>query len=70
MIATSRKSASAPTVRRRYEFSRLQDQTLAHAYEVLIPVVSLRPDRLRVSGRTAEITPMSKRFCQPSAAGA
>jgi hypothetical protein len=42
MIATSRKSAPRPAVSRQYEFSRLQDQTLASAYEALIPVVSQR----------------------------
>ena len=40
MIATSRKSASRPAISRQYEFSRLQDQTLASAYEALIPVVT------------------------------
>jgi hypothetical protein len=44
MIATSRKSGSPPTISRRYEFTRLHDQTLASAYEALIPVVSRRTD--------------------------
>ena len=42
MIATSRKSASRPAVSREYEFSRLQNETLASAHEALIPVVSQR----------------------------
>jgi len=70
MIATSRKSASSPTVCRQYEFSRLEHQTLARAYGALIPVVSRRLDRIEVPGHTAEITPMSKRFPPPTAAGA
>lgn len=45
MIANSRRSASGPFISRHYEFSRLQDQTLASAYEALIPVVSRRPER-------------------------
>ncbi len=47
MIATSRRSASRPAVSRQYEFSRLHDQTLACAYEALIPVVSRRLERLQ-----------------------
>ena len=40
MIATSRKSRFPVTVTRQLEFSRLQSQRLAFAYEALIPVVS------------------------------
>jgi hypothetical protein len=46
MIATSRKSSSTRTISRQYEFSRLQDQTLAWAYQALIPVASRRSERL------------------------
>jgi hypothetical protein len=70
MIANSRKSASRPAVSRQYEFSRLQDQTLACAYEALIPVVARCFERLQPAHRGAEITPMVDRFPHPSAAGA
>jgi hypothetical protein len=70
MIATSRRSASNPAISRQYEFSRLQDQTLASAYEALVPVVSRSLERLQVSGHPAELAPTKKTFQQPSAAGA
>ncbi len=70
MIATSRRSASRPAVSRQYEFSRLHDQTLACAYEALIPVVSRRLERLQPARREAEIARMVDRFPQPSAVGA
>jgi hypothetical protein len=44
MIATSRRSASRPAISRQFEFSRLEEQTLASAYEALIPVVSRRAE--------------------------
>ena len=40
MIATSRKSILSPPVTRRFEFTRLEKQSIALAYQVLIPVVS------------------------------
>lgn len=40
MIASSGKSSSPPVVARRFEFSRSQDETLASAYEALIPIAS------------------------------
>ncbi len=40
MIATSRKSILNPPVTRRFEFTRLQQQSIALAYQALIPVVS------------------------------
>ena len=44
MIATSRRPGSIPAISRQYEFSRLQDQTLASAYEALIPGISRYPE--------------------------
>ena len=46
MIATSRRSRSIRVISRQYEFSRLQGQTLALAYEVLVSVVSRKTGRL------------------------
>jgi hypothetical protein len=45
MSASSRKSITHPAISRQYDFSRLQDQTLASAYEALVPVVSRRTAR-------------------------
>ncbi len=65
MIATSRKFVCAPTISRQFEFSRLQHQTLACAYEALIPAASRRLERCRprypddglVGSRTASHRP-------------
>jgi hypothetical protein len=46
MIATSRKSTLSPPVSRRFEFTRLQNQSIALAYQALIPVVSRHLERL------------------------
>ena len=45
MIATSRKSTLSPPVTRRFEFTRLEKQSIALAYQALIPVVSRRLER-------------------------
>jgi len=45
MIATSRKSTLSPPVTRRFEFTRLQNQLIALAYQTLIPVLSRHLDR-------------------------
>ena len=45
MIATSRKSTLSPPVSRRFEFTRLQNQSIALAYQALIPVVSRHLER-------------------------
>jgi hypothetical protein len=42
MIAFSRRSAPNLPITRQFEFTRLQNQFLAHAYQALIPVVSRR----------------------------
>ena len=45
MIATSRKYILNPPVTRRFEFTRLEKQSIALAYQVLIPVVSHHLER-------------------------
>ena len=45
MIATSRKSTLSPPVTRRFEFTRLQNQSIALAYQALVPVVSRHLER-------------------------
>ena len=70
MIAFSRTSTFTPTISRQFEFSRLQDQTLACAYEALIPVVSRRPERFQPRRSNAGITKTGARSLRPSAVGA
>ena len=70
MIATSRRSASIPIISRHYEFSRLQDQTLASAYEALIPVVSRRPKCLPPRCDDREVATGVHQSPQRSVAGA
>ena len=69
MIAISRTSTFAPTISRQFEFSRLQDQTLACAYEALIPI-SRRSERFQSRRSNAEVTKTGARSLQPSAVGA
>ena len=45
MIATSSKSTLSPPVTRRFEFTRLQNQSIALAYQTLIPVLSRHLER-------------------------
>ena len=40
MTTSARRSALSPPVIRHFEFTRLQDQLIALAYQALIPVVS------------------------------
>ena len=40
MTTSPRRTTLSPPVSRHFEFSRLQDQLIARAYQVLIPVVS------------------------------
>jgi hypothetical protein len=47
MIAPSRRSAHGHLVTRHYEFTRLQDRSVASAYEALIPVISRHVERPR-----------------------
>jgi hypothetical protein len=69
MIALSRTSKFTLTISRQFEFSRLQDQTLACAYEALIPVVSRRPERFQTRRSNARIVPPVARSHRPSAVG-
>ena len=47
MITSPRRTTLSPPVTRHFEFSRLQDQLIARAYQVLIPVVSRPLERPR-----------------------
>jgi hypothetical protein len=50
MIPSPRRPALAPRVTRHFEFTRLQGQFLALAYQSLVPVVSRHPERPRLRG--------------------
>jgi hypothetical protein len=47
MITSSRRSTLSPPVTRHFEFTRLQNQLIALAYEALIPVVCRPLERPR-----------------------
>jgi len=47
MTTFARRTTLSPPVTRHFEFSRLQDQLIARAYQVLIPVVSRPLERPR-----------------------
>jgi hypothetical protein len=47
MIVPPRRSTHGPLVTRHYEFTRLQDRSIASAYEALIPVISRPLERPR-----------------------
>jgi hypothetical protein len=70
MIATSRTCRSRPAISRWYEFSRLQGQMLASAYEALVPVVARRPKSLQHQRDDREVSTNARRSSQRSAAGA
>ena len=47
MTSSPRRTALSPPVTRHFEFSRLQDQLIARAYQVLVPVASRPLERPR-----------------------
>jgi hypothetical protein len=47
MITYARRSLLSPPVIRRFEFTRLQNQSIALAYQALIPVISRHRERPR-----------------------
>jgi hypothetical protein len=47
MTTCSRRSLLSPPVIRHFEFTRLQNQSIALAYQVLIPVISRDRERPR-----------------------
>jgi hypothetical protein len=70
MIAPSRRSGNILAISRHYESSRVQDQTLASAYEALIPVVSRHPKHLPNRRDDREVVNGVLPSPQRSAAGA
>ena len=62
MITSPRRPTLSPPVTRHFEFTRLQDQSIALAYQALIPVVSRPPGTAAISTRRqrpATTTPRS-----------
>ena len=70
MIATSRKSTFPSLISRQFEFSRIQDQRIASAYEALIPVVSGRRERTEAGRNNAGVSERGIGATPPSAVGA
>jgi hypothetical protein len=68
MIATSRRSTLRPPLIRHFEFTRLQGQMIALAYQALIPVISCPLKRQR--GRLGRNQPTMIQRSQSTARGA
>jgi hypothetical protein len=68
MIAISRRSSPSPPVTRHFEFTRLQDQLIALAYQALIPVISCPLKRER--GGLARNQPITIQRFQSKVGGA
>ena len=68
MITSSRRSTLSPPVTRHFEFTRLQDQLIALAYQTLIPVVSRHLERPRP--RPSRNQPTTIQGLQSKAGGA
>jgi hypothetical protein len=47
MNTSPRRPTPSPPVTRHFEFTRLQDQLIARAYQALLPIVSLPLERPR-----------------------
>jgi hypothetical protein len=63
MSTSPRRSAFRPPVIRHFVFTRLQEQSIAAAYQALIPVVSRQPVRPRSRSHENEpATPTSQGF--------
>ena len=54
MITAPRRPTSSPPVTRHFEFTRLQDQLIARAYQTLVPAVSRPLGRPRPPRRDSE----------------
>ena len=64
MTTSPRRTTLSPPVTRHFEFSRLQDQLIARAYQALIPVVSRpleRPRSLHSDSRQSQTSFRSHR---------
>ncbi len=70
MTTSPRRTPLSPPVTRHFEFSRLQDQLIARAYQVLIPIVSSPLERSRSPRSDNEPSTMIFRDPRSQAGGA
>ena len=70
MITSPRRRSLSLPVSRHFEFSRLQAQLIAHAYQVLIPVVSRPLERPRSPRSDSRLSTTSFRSHRSQAGGA
>jgi hypothetical protein len=70
MITSPRRSVFSPPVIRHFEFTRLQNQSIALAYHALIPVVSRHPERPRSRRNDNMSAPTTVQDFQSTAGGA
>ena len=70
MITSARRSALSPPVIRHFEFTRLQNQLIALAYQALIPVVSRHLERPRSATHDNEPANTTIQGLQSKARGA
>ena len=70
MITSSRRRVLGVAVTRHYEVSRLQEQSIACAYEALISVVTWPPRHSRLQRADRPRATIRTECPQPSAAGA
>jgi hypothetical protein len=68
MTTSSRRSTLSPPVVRNFEFTRFQNQLIALAYQVLIPIVSR--DLARSQPRSSRNQPTTIQRFQSKAGGA
>ena len=70
MMTFPRRSALSPPVIRHFEFTRLQNQSIALAYQALIPVVSRHLQRPRSRSHDSEPATTTIQGLQSKAEGA
>jgi hypothetical protein len=70
MITSSRRRAIRISVTRCFESNRLQTQSIASAYDALIPVVNARPRRPHLRAGDPQISSTRIDDYRPSAVGA
>jgi hypothetical protein len=70
MITSPRRPTFSPPVTRHFEFTRLQDQLIARAYQALIPVVSRPLERPRSPRSHSEPSTKTFRDLRSQARGA
>jgi hypothetical protein len=70
MITSPRRTTPSPPVTRHFEFTRLEDQLIARAYQVLIPIVSRPVERPRSPRNDSELSMATPQGLRSQAEGA